>query len=138
MSSRKLVIVITEGLDNERASVAWSIANGGIKSGLEVHVFLTSSAIDWVRKGAADNVHLNPKDPPMIIYARQRMPHLCMPSLCAGTRVRSGRSPGRCNHNRFRGYPQAIPGRSCGSDLLRQTNRNKRPLPLRQWPFLCS
>ena len=63
---RKLVIVITEGLDNERASVAWSIANGGVKCGLEVHVFLTSSAIDWVRKGAADNVHLNPKDPPMI------------------------------------------------------------------------
>ncbi|MBC2840418.1 DsrE family protein [Robiginitalea sp. SC105] len=65
-AKRKLVIVITEGLDNERASVAWSIANGGIKSGLEVHVFLTSSAIDWVRKGAADHVHLNPKDPPMI------------------------------------------------------------------------
>ena len=63
---RKLVIVITEGLDNERASVAWSIANGGIKSGLEVSIFLTSSAIDWVRKGAADHVHLNPFDPPMI------------------------------------------------------------------------
>jgi predicted peroxiredoxin len=64
--SRKLVVVITEGLDNERASVAWSIANGGIKSGLEVSIFLTSSAIDWVRKGAADKVHLNPFDPPII------------------------------------------------------------------------
>jgi predicted peroxiredoxin len=63
---RKLVVVITEGLDNERASVAWSIANGGIKSGLEVSIFLTSAAIDWVRKGAADKVHLNPFDPPMI------------------------------------------------------------------------
>lgn len=63
---KKLVIVITEGIDNERASVAWSIATGGIKSGLEVIIFLTSSAIDWVRKGAADKVHLNPFDPPMI------------------------------------------------------------------------
>lgn len=63
--NRKLVIVITRGLDDERSSVAWSIANGGIKSGLEVHVFLTSSAVDWVRKGAADAAHLNPEDPPM-------------------------------------------------------------------------
>ena len=63
---KKLVIVITHGLDDERASVAWSIANGGINSGLDVTVFLTSSAVDWVRKGAADQVHLNPLDPPMM------------------------------------------------------------------------
>ena len=63
--SKKLVVLITRGLDDERSSVAWSIANGGINSGLEVSIFLTSSGIDWVRKGAADNVHLNPFDPPM-------------------------------------------------------------------------
>ncbi len=63
---KKLVIVITHGLDDERASVAWSIANGGINSGLDVTVFLTSSAVDWVRKGAANQVHLNPMDPPMM------------------------------------------------------------------------
>ena len=57
---KKLVIVITHG-----ASVAWSIANGGIKSGLDVSIFLTSSAVDWVRKGAAKAAHLNPLDPPM-------------------------------------------------------------------------
>ncbi|NIS45005.1 MAG: peroxiredoxin [Aliifodinibius sp.] len=62
---KKLVIVITQGFDNERASVAWSIANGGIKSGLDVTLFLTSSGVDWVRKGAADPAHLNPFDPPM-------------------------------------------------------------------------
>ena len=44
-------------------SVAWSIANGGISTGLDVTVFLTSSAVDCVRKGAADKVHLNPLDP---------------------------------------------------------------------------
>lgn len=63
---KKLVILITRGLDDERSSVAWSIANGAIKSELDLTIFLTSSAIDWVRKGAADHVHLNPKDPPMI------------------------------------------------------------------------
>ena len=63
--TKRLVVLITRGLDDERSSVAWSIANGGINSGLEVTIFLTSSGIDWVRKGAADNVHLNPFDPPM-------------------------------------------------------------------------
>ncbi len=63
--NKKLVIVISRGLDDERSSVAWSIANGGINSGLDVTVFLVSSGVDWVRKGAADKVHLNPLDPPM-------------------------------------------------------------------------
>ncbi|MCK5368900.1 MAG: DsrE family protein, partial [Cyclobacteriaceae bacterium] len=62
---RKLVVVITNGLDNERSSVAWSIANGGINNGLDVSVFLVSNAVDWVRKGAADRPHPNPEDPTM-------------------------------------------------------------------------
>lgn len=62
----KIVIVIASGLEDERSSVAWSIANGAIKSGQDVTVFLTSSAVDWVRKGAAERVRLNPLDPPII------------------------------------------------------------------------
>ena len=62
---RKLVVVITHGLDDERASVAWSITVGGINSGHEVSVFLVSSGVDWVRKGAADRPQLNPEDPTM-------------------------------------------------------------------------
>ena len=61
--TRKLVIVITAGMDDERASVAWSVANGALSTGLELTVFLTSSAVDFARKGAADKVHLNPLDP---------------------------------------------------------------------------
>ena len=64
-NQRKLVIVISRGLDDERSSVAWSIANGGINSGLDVSVFLVSSGVDWVRKGAADFAHPNPEDPPI-------------------------------------------------------------------------
>ncbi len=63
--SRKLVVVISRGLDDERSSVAWSIANGGIKNGLDVSIFLVSSGVDWVRKGAAERAHLNPEDPTM-------------------------------------------------------------------------
>ena len=65
MEKKKLVIVITCGLADERSSVAWSIANAGIASDLEVTVFLAASGVDWVRKGAADVAHLNPVDPPM-------------------------------------------------------------------------
>lgn len=63
--TNNIVIVITRGLDDERSSVAWSVANGAIASGLEVTVFLVSAGVDWVRKGAADGAHLNPFDPPM-------------------------------------------------------------------------
>lgn len=61
----KLVIVVTRGFDDERSSVAWSIANGGINSGLEVTMFLVSAGVDWARKGAAGHAHLNPFDPSM-------------------------------------------------------------------------
>jgi len=63
--TNKIVIVITRGLDDERSSVAWSVANGAIATGLDVTLFLVSAGVDWVRRGAADNAHLNPFDPPM-------------------------------------------------------------------------
>ena len=80
--NRKLVVVITHGLDDERASVAWSIANGGINSGLDVSIFLASSAIDWVRKGAANRVHLNPEDPPMMDMIQKVIDNGCAISVC--------------------------------------------------------
>ena len=62
---KKLVVVITNGFDNERSSVAWSVANGGIASGYEVTIFLVASGVDWVRKGATTTARLNPLDPPV-------------------------------------------------------------------------
>ncbi len=62
---KKLVIVVTRGCDDERASVAWSVANGGIASGFQVTMFLVSAGADWARKGAADNARPNPLDPPV-------------------------------------------------------------------------
>ncbi len=79
---RKLVVVITRGLDDERSSVAWSIANGGINSGLDVSVFLVSSGVDWVRKGAADAVHLNPLDPPMKDMIQKVIDSGCPVGVC--------------------------------------------------------
>lgn len=62
---KKLVIVNSRGLDDERSSVAWSIANTAVASDMDVTMFLVSAGVDWVRKGAADAAHLNPLDPSM-------------------------------------------------------------------------
>jgi predicted peroxiredoxin len=64
-TNRELVIVNSRGLDDERSSVAWSIANTPIASNMEVTMFLVASGVDWVRKGAADAARLNPLDPAM-------------------------------------------------------------------------
>jgi predicted peroxiredoxin len=63
--AKKLVVVVTNGFNDERASVAWSVANGGVASGFEVTMFLVSSGVDWVRRKAADVARMNPLDPPL-------------------------------------------------------------------------
>ena len=63
--SKKLVVIVTSGFNDERSSVAWSVANGGIASGYEITMFLVSSGVDWVRKGGANGARLNPFDPPV-------------------------------------------------------------------------
>ena len=60
---QKMVVTVTNGLDNERASVAWSVANGGVGMGFEVTMFLVSAGADWARKGAAEHARPNPLDP---------------------------------------------------------------------------
>jgi predicted peroxiredoxin len=62
-ASRDLVVVMTRGTDHELSSVAFTIANGGITAGLKVYAFLTSSAVDLVRKRAIDVTHVPPLEP---------------------------------------------------------------------------
>jgi predicted peroxiredoxin len=62
-TSKKLAVVLSRGLDDERAAVAWTVANVGLAEGLEVTVFLVSAGTDLVRKGAADLMRMNPLDP---------------------------------------------------------------------------
>lgn len=60
---RNLVILISSGLESEKSSVAFTIANGGITAGLKVSVFLTSSAVDLARKRAVDMTQVHPLEP---------------------------------------------------------------------------
>ena len=62
-NSRDLVVLMTRGTDHELSSVGFTIANGGITSGLNVAVFLTSAAVDLVRKRATDMTVVNPLEP---------------------------------------------------------------------------
>jgi predicted peroxiredoxin len=62
---QKMVVIVTNGFNDERSSVAWSVANGGVGMGFEVTMFLVSSGVDWVRKGSAAVARPNPLDPPI-------------------------------------------------------------------------
>jgi len=86
---QKMVIVVTRGIDDERSSVAWSVANGAIGMGFEVTMFMVSSGVDWVRKGAAARARLNPLDPPvadMIETVRESGAQIFVCPPCAGVR----------------------------------------------------
>ena len=61
--ANNLVVLVTHGPDDERSSVALTIANGGLTAGLRVAIFLSSSAVDIVRKRAADMTHVEPLEP---------------------------------------------------------------------------
>ena len=60
---KKLVVVNSRGFDDERSSVAWSIANTAAASDMDVTVFLVAAGVDWVRKGATEVARPNPLDP---------------------------------------------------------------------------
>lgn len=62
-TKRNLVVVMTHGTDDELSSVGWTVACGGLTSGLDVSVFLTSGGVDQVRKGASNSTHVKPMEP---------------------------------------------------------------------------
>ena len=62
-AKRTLVVLMTRGTDHELSSVGFTIACGGLTAGLDVCVFLTSSAVDLVRKRAIDATVVPPLSP---------------------------------------------------------------------------
>lgn len=59
----KLVVMITNGPETELASTGFTIAIGGITTGLNVSIFLTGDGVDIGRKGALETAHFSPLDP---------------------------------------------------------------------------
>lgn len=62
-AKRSLVVLMTHGADHEVSSVGFTIACGGLTAGLDVGVFLTSAAVDLVRKRAIDSTVVPPLSP---------------------------------------------------------------------------
>ncbi|WP_024538652.1 DsrE family protein [Comamonas badia] len=84
---RELVVLMTHGADHELSSVAFTIACGGLTAGMPVSAFLTSSAVDLVRRGSADHTHVAPLDPLMALMtdfmARGGTIYACTPCVKA-------------------------------------------------------
>jgi predicted peroxiredoxin len=57
------IVLLSRGIDDERATVAWTLANAGVANGQDVTVFCVSAGVDVLRRGAADTVQMNPHDP---------------------------------------------------------------------------
>jgi len=83
-----LVILMTKGIDSEMSSVGFTLANGALTAGMKVSVFLTSSAVDLVRRGGQRMTHVPPLDPLAALIAdflaRGGVIWVCPP--CAKTR----------------------------------------------------
>ena len=58
-----LIIVMTKGINDELSSVGLTLANGAMTAGMSVGIFLTSNAIDLVRKSGVDHTHVHPMEP---------------------------------------------------------------------------
>ncbi len=61
----KTIVLLSRSIDDERATVAWTLANAGVANGQDVTVFCVSAGVDVLRKGAAEVVQMNPHDPSM-------------------------------------------------------------------------
>jgi predicted peroxiredoxin len=62
-ATRELVVLMTRGADHELSSVGFTIACGAITSGMKVTAFLTSSAVDLVRRRSVEMTQVSPLDP---------------------------------------------------------------------------
>lgn len=61
--TKELVVLMTRGADHELSSVGLTIANGGMTAGFRVSMFLTSAAVDLVRKRAVETTQVSPLEP---------------------------------------------------------------------------
>ncbi len=58
-----LIVVMTKGIYDETSSVGLVLANGAQTAGFNVGLFLTSSAIDLVRKNGINHTQVSPMEP---------------------------------------------------------------------------
>lgn len=60
--TQDLIIVMTKGIYDELSSVGLTLANGAMTAEMSVGLFLTSSAIDLVRRNGVDYTQVHPME----------------------------------------------------------------------------
>lgn len=60
---KKLVIVLAHDANDDKSTVAFTIANAARSTGLDVAVFLTSNAVELARDGACELTQVKPFKP---------------------------------------------------------------------------
>ncbi len=54
-STTKTIVFLSRGIDDERATVAWTLANAGVANGQDVTVFAVSSGVDEQKQQRKSN-----------------------------------------------------------------------------------
>ena len=52
--SNKLVVLLSHGANDDKSTVALTVANAALSTGMEVAIFLTSDAIELSRDGSCE------------------------------------------------------------------------------------
>lgn len=60
--TQELIVVMTKGISDEVSTVGLTLANGAMTAGMKVGLFLTSNAIDLVRKNGVGHTHVHPME----------------------------------------------------------------------------
>ncbi len=58
--SNKLVVLLSHGGNDDKSTVALTVANAALSTGMEVAIFLTSDAIELSRDGSCEFTHVKP------------------------------------------------------------------------------
>lgn len=57
---KKLVVVLGSNANDDKSTVAFTIANAALSTGMQVAVFLTSDGVELAREGGYDLTHVQP------------------------------------------------------------------------------
>jgi predicted peroxiredoxin len=61
--SQKMVVVLSHNASDDKSTVAFTVANAALASGMDVGVFLVSDAAELSRTGACDATNVRPFKP---------------------------------------------------------------------------
>lgn len=59
-SKKKLVILLAHNANDDKSTVAFTIANAALSKEMDVAIFLTSDAVELARDGSHDLTHVQP------------------------------------------------------------------------------